>query len=83
MTPAERAKIPRVGKRFRLEHGRGFFTIVSYVGLNPDALFDTADACLIRVVDASDRKLVGSVSAVDVLWFENHTPAVDETAKER
>jgi hypothetical protein len=44
-----------------------------YVGPNPDKVFETADACLVRTIESyHGGPAVGHVSVVDVKWFENH-----------
>lgn len=64
--------VPKIGTRYRIDHGQGFHAVVEYIGPNPDAEFPTADAHLIRRISSTDQKHIGEVSKVDVLWFGNH-----------
>lgn len=70
---AEAVTVPPVGTRYVVDHGNGSRVILEYIGLNPDAEFETADAHLIRVAESfHGASPVGTVSIIDVLWFEQH-----------
>lgn len=70
---AETVAVPPVGTRYVVDHGKDSRVILEYVGLNPDAEFETADAHLIRTVESFHGAApVGTVNVIDVLWFDQH-----------
>jgi hypothetical protein len=53
-----------------MEHGRGFFTVVEYIGPNPKPEYEGQDAHLIRTV--INGAPTGPTTEIEERWFETH-----------